>query len=163
MSWGPMIWRVNESSKRTQKTNLKLLSLKLKTNNMKSLPARRRTKEKGIMGRKKSSVHTVRKDSTLNMPAWRRILMKLPLSLREITSIFWKAFGGEIIKIENHSMKKVMPSWQALRSPKNCWLIVELQITWQMKKNPFHPCKPVNPSPSPWEMTPPSFPKDKVL
>ena len=49
----------------------------------------------------------------------KRRLMKLPLSLREITSIFRKDFGGEINKIENHSMKKVIPSWQALRSPKH--------------------------------------------
>ena len=33
-------------------------------------------------------------------------LDELPLSLREITSIFWKSFGGEISKIGNHSMKK---------------------------------------------------------
>ena len=42
--------------------------------------------------------------------------MKLPLSLRQITSIFRKDFGGEIGKIRNHNMKKVMPAWQALRS-----------------------------------------------
>ena len=52
--------------------------------------------------------------STLDMPAWKKNLMKLPLSLREITSIFRKDFRGEISKIGNHNMKEVMPSWQAL-------------------------------------------------
>ena len=32
-----------------------------------------------------------------------------------------------------------------------------------MKNTPFHPWRSVNPSPSTWEMTPPSFQKDKVL
>ena len=76
-----------------------------------SLLAQGRTKEKGTMARKKSSVLIAGRASTLNMPAWRRILMKQPLSLREITSIFRKDFRGEINKIGNHSMKKVMPSW----------------------------------------------------
>ena len=139
-----------------------LLILELKTNSMMNLLAQGRTKEKGTMARKKSSVHIAGRASTLNMPAWKRNLMKLPLSLREITSIFQKAFGGEISKIGNHNMKKVMPSWQALRSPKHSWLILELRTTWWMKETPFHPWRPENPSPSTWEMTPPSFQKDKV-
>ena len=162
MSQGPKIWRLKESSKRTQKPNSKLLSLKLKTSSMKSLLTRRRTKTKGIMERKKSSVHTAGRASTLNMPAWKRNLMKLLLFLREITSIFQKAFEGEISKIRNHNMKKVMPSWEALRSPKHSELILELQTTWWLKETPFHPCIPTNPSLSTWEMTPPSFQKDKV-
>ena len=51
---------------------MKLLTIKFKTSSMKSLPTQRRTKEKGIMERKKSSVHTVGRASTLNMPTWRR-------------------------------------------------------------------------------------------
>ena len=69
MSQDPKISRVKESSKRTQKPNSKLLSLKLKPSSMKSLTNQRRKKEKGIIERKKSSVHTVGRDYTLNMPA----------------------------------------------------------------------------------------------
>ena len=54
----PRIRRGKESSRRTPKPNSKLLILKFKTNSKKSLQARRRTKTKGIMERKKSSVHT---------------------------------------------------------------------------------------------------------
>ena len=58
-----------ESSRRNQNPNSKLLSLKLKTSSMKTLLAQRRTKEKGIMERKKSSVHTTRRASTMNILA----------------------------------------------------------------------------------------------
>ena len=58
------------------------------------------------MGRKKSSVHT-----TIHT------VDEATSLLEKITSIFWKAFEGEISKIGNHNMKEVMPSWQALRSP----------------------------------------------
>ena len=164
MSRGPKIWRVKESSRKTRKLNLMLPSqLELKINSMMNLPAQGRTKEKGTMGNKKSGVLTAGRVFTLNMSAWRKSLMKQPLSLRGITSNFRRAFRGEITKIGNHSMRKVMPSWQALRSQNHCWLKVELRITWWLKKTHFHPWIPANPSPSTWEMTPPSLPKDKVL
>ena len=65
----PRIRRGKERSRRTPKPNSKLLILKFKTNNKKSLLARRRTKTKATMGRKNSSVHTTGRASTLNMPA----------------------------------------------------------------------------------------------
>ena len=68
MSRGPNIGRVKKSSRRNQKLNSKLLSVKLKTSSMMSLSAQTRAKEKGIMERKKSSDHTMGRASTLNMP-----------------------------------------------------------------------------------------------
>ena len=66
---GPKYLKGKGNHKRTQKPNLKLLSLKLKTSSMKSLSAQRRTKEKGIMEMRKSTIHTAGRDSTMNMPA----------------------------------------------------------------------------------------------
>ena len=124
---------------RIRKLNLMLPSLELKTSSMMNLSTQGRTKEKVTMGKKKSSVRTAGRVFTLNMPAWRKILMKKRLCLRGITSIFQRAFGGEITKIRNHSMRKVMPSWKALRSPKNCWLNMELRTTWWWKRLLFIP------------------------
>ena len=149
MSQGPKIWRVKESSIRTQKLNSKLLSLKFKTNSMMSLPAQRRTKEKGsrriqrlnfilqrlkkriskksLLGqintiiretkeKIKSSVPIAGRASTLNMPAWRRNLMRRILSSRETIFISLRTFEGEIIKIGIPNKKEVMLSWKAPRS-----------------------------------------------
>ena len=66
---GPKDLNGKGNSRRTQKLNLKLLSLKLKTNSMMNLPVQGRTKEKGTMGKKKSSVLTAGRFFTLNMPA----------------------------------------------------------------------------------------------
>ena len=68
MSQGPMISRVKESSRKIRKLNLMLPSLELKTNSMMNLSAQGRTKEKGTMGKKKSSVLTEGRVFTLNMP-----------------------------------------------------------------------------------------------
>ena len=51
------------------KTKFEAPKPKVETSSMMSLLAQGRTKEKGTMERKKSSVHTVGRDSTLNMPA----------------------------------------------------------------------------------------------
>ena len=159
----PMIWREKESRIRIPKPNSKLLSQKFKTSGKKSLLARRRTKGKGIMEREKSIVHTAGRDSILNITAWKINLMKLLLFLRKITSIFWKDFGGDISKIGNHNMKEVMLSWQELRSPMLFWYILELRITWWLEETLSHLWRPSNPFTSTWEMTPQSYPKDKVL
>ena len=96
-----------------------LPNLELKNSSMMNLPAQGRTKEKGTKGKEKLGVLNMGMFFNLNMPTSRKILMKQPLSLKGITSIFWRAFGGEITKIGNHSMRKVMPSWQALQIPKH--------------------------------------------
>ena len=46
---------------------------------------------------------------------------------------------------------------------KHSWYILELQTTWWLKETPSHFWRPENPFPSTWEMTPQSYPKDKVL
>ena len=66
---GPKYLKAKGNNRRTQKPNSKLLSLKFKTSSMKILPGRRRTKAKGIMGRKNSILHTAGRASTLNMLA----------------------------------------------------------------------------------------------
>ena len=83
MSRGPKIWSVKEGNRKIRKLNLMLPSLELKTISMMNLLAQGRTKEKGTMGNKKSGVFTAGRVFTLNMPTWRKILMKKPLSLEE--------------------------------------------------------------------------------
>ena len=59
--------KAKEKKQKKSKLNLKLLILKLKTSSMMSLPTQGRTKEKGTMARKNSSVFIVGRASTLNM------------------------------------------------------------------------------------------------
>ena len=66
---GPKDLKGKGKQQKNPKLNLMLLSLELKTSSMMSLLAQGRTKEKGTMARKKSSVHTTGRASTPNMPA----------------------------------------------------------------------------------------------
>ena len=68
MSQGPKISTVKESSRKMRKLNLMLPILELKTSSMMNLSTQGRTKEKGTMGKKNSSVLTMGRVFTLNMP-----------------------------------------------------------------------------------------------
>ena len=114
--WGQKIRREKES-RRIKRLNLMLQSLKKRNNSKKSLSVQRNTRRKETKEKRKSSVPIAGRDSTLNMPAWRIILMRWLLSLRETISIFRRVFGREIIKIGIPSKKEDMFSWQAPRSP----------------------------------------------
>ena len=117
--WGQNIQRLKER-KRIKRINLMLQILKKRTSRKKSLPARRNTRKKETKAKRKSNVPIAGRDSTLNIPAWRRIFMRWILSLREIISIFLRVFEREIINIGIPNKKQDMLSWKTPRSPKIC-------------------------------------------
>ena len=79
----------------------------------------KKNKIKGHHGKEKVKCSYCGKGFHLEHAYMKKKLDEATSLLEKITSIFRKAFGGEIRKIGNHNMKNFMPSWQALRSPKH--------------------------------------------